>query len=200
MAITPLSWAPAPATEDITLLPVGRWWDAIRVTATLGEHALRLLGRRSGAVIQDDTYGKLYWLIEPDSARSWHLRHVRVLTALIDEVTLLGVPPVEWTAGPGLYWRTPLTGRHLTDTRRLHEALVQASMEVLDPLAQSRQLCYMCQLPTDEPTVVAIKHGGSVGGTTIYACPRHAACYPPPPEQRADPSSTDGNPRQSPRR
>ncbi|MEU5730174.1 hypothetical protein ACFV27_08995 [Streptomyces antimycoticus] len=180
MTTRDLPWTP-PNTEDVEPLPVGRWWDAVSAPAAVGDRALELLGRESGAVIQDDLYGKLYWLIGVDTARSWCLRRVRVLAALADETTLLGVPPAAWTADHHSYWRVPLgPGRYLTDIRPLHEALAQAVSEVLGPAPEIRQLCYRCQLPTDEPTPVAMEHSGSVGGVTIYACPKHAAHYPGP--------------------
>ncbi|MET8180751.1 hypothetical protein [Streptomyces sp. NPDC005336] len=145
----------------------------------VGDRALQTLGEASAAVIQDDTYGKLYWLIEKDTARSWCLRQVRVLTALIDETILLGVPPADWVRGHHTYWRLPLAhDRYMTDAWRLHDALAQAISDVLGPAPSGRQLCYRCQLPTDEPIPVVMEHSGSVGGATIYACPKHAAGYP----------------------
>lgn len=173
-----MPWTP-PNTEDVEALPVGKWWDAVSVSAAVGDRALQVLGEESGAVIQDDLYGKLYWLIETDSARSWCVRRVRVLTTLTDETTLLGVPPAGWTAERHSYWRVPLgPGRYLTEAGRLHEALAQAVTEVLGPVPEVRQLCYRCQLPTDEPTPVAMEHSGGVGGVTIYACPKHVTNYP----------------------
>ncbi|MEU1804412.1 hypothetical protein [Streptomyces sp. NPDC019937] len=177
MTTRALSWTP-PNDADVEALPVGRWWDAVRATAAVGNRALEVLGEASGAVIQDDGYGTLYWLIETGSARSWHLRQVRVLTALADETTLLGVPPAHWITGHSTYWRVPLTqDRRLTDAVRLHDALAQAVRDVLGPVPGGRQLCYRCQLPTDEPILVAMEHGGSVGGPPIYACPQHAPSF-----------------------
>lgn len=40
------------------------------------------------------------------------------------------------------------------------------------------RICYRCQAPTPRPTPVVMEHGGSVGGATIYACPKHARDYP----------------------
>ncbi|MFG2582977.1 hypothetical protein [Streptomyces malaysiensis] len=54
----------------------------------------------------------------------------------------------------------------------------RAVNEVLGPAPDGRQLCYRCQLPTDEPVLVAIQHSGSVARTTVYACPTHARDYP----------------------
>ncbi|MFF7650522.1 hypothetical protein ACFZCY_11805 [Streptomyces sp. NPDC007983] len=33
------------------------------------------------------------------------------------------------------------------------------------------QVCARCQTTTSQPVVVAIEHGASVGGRTLYACP-----------------------------
>ncbi|MFJ2202654.1 hypothetical protein [Streptomyces violaceusniger] len=151
----------------------------MRAPVEIGERALELLGDRSGAVIQDNTYGKMYWLIGIDTARSWCMRQVRVLTELADEGALLGVPPASWRAEHRTYWRIPLgQDRYLTDTNHLVRALGQALDDVLGPTPDGRQLCYRCQLPTDEPVPVAIEHSGSVAGATVYACPTHARDYP----------------------
>ncbi|MCM3807061.1 hypothetical protein ND808_14420 [Streptomyces sp. DR7-3] len=170
-------WAP-PNAMDVEALPVGEWWDAVSAPTSVADRALELLGDRSGAVIQDDTYGKTYWLIGIDTARSWCVRQVGVLTALADEGTLLGVPPVSWGPEHRTHWRIPLgPDRYLTDTNRLARALRRAVDEVLGPAPDGRQLCYRCQLPTDEPVPVAIRHSGSVARATVYACPTHAGDY-----------------------
>jgi hypothetical protein len=174
-----LPWTPPPAV-GVELLPVGKWWDAVSAPTVIGERALTALGQASGAIIQDDTHSKMYWLIGVDTARSWHLRQVRVLTELADEGTLLGVPPIHWLHDEhSTYWRLPIgPDRYLTDTRRLHNALDQAVLELLGPAPGGRQLCYRCQLPTDEPIPVGMEHTGSVAGATTYACPPHARDYP----------------------
>lgn len=71
---------------------MGKWWDAVSAPIVVADRALELLDDRSGAVIQDDAHGKAYWLIEVESAKSWSVYQVRVLAALLDEITLLGVP------------------------------------------------------------------------------------------------------------
>ncbi|MET8011228.1 hypothetical protein ABZU86_01490 [Streptomyces sp. NPDC005271] len=158
---------------------MGKWWDAVSVPLVIGDRALATLGRASGAVIQDETHSKMYWLIGVDAARSWHLRQVRVLTELADETTLLGVPPAHWGAEHRTYWRIPLgPDRYLTDAWRLHDALDQAILELLGPAPDGRQLCYRCQLPTDEPIPLAMEHTGSVAGATIYVCPKHTSGHP----------------------
>ncbi|MET7903999.1 hypothetical protein ABZS86_22155 [Streptomyces sp. NPDC005355] len=175
MTTRALPWTSSPSV-DVEALPVGKWWDAVSVPLVIGNRALTTLGRASGAVIQDETHGKMYWLIGVDTARSWHLRQVRVLTELADETTLLGVPPAHWGPERRTYWRLPLTpDRYLTDTWRLHDALDQAVLELLGPAPDGRQLCYRCQLPTDEPIPVAMEHTGSVAGVTIYVCPKHTS-------------------------
>ncbi|WP_275562283.1 hypothetical protein [Streptomyces sp. 5-6(2022)] len=177
MTTRPLPWTP-PNTEDVEALPVGTWWDAVRAAPTVGERALELLGDETGAVIQDK-HGPLYWLVAVGSATSWHLRQVRVLTELTDERTYLGVPPISRTEGPGTHWRVPLSAEHyLTDAVKLWGALAEADRAELGPVPQGRQTCYRCQLPTDEPVIIAIEHSGSVASATIYACPSHARDHP----------------------
>ncbi|MEU0841852.1 hypothetical protein ABZ370_20620 [Streptomyces sp. NPDC005962] len=178
MTTNALPWTP-PNTEDVEALPVGKWWDAVSAPTAVADRALELLGQDSGAVIQDDTYGKTYWLIGIDTARSWGMRQVRVLTELADEGTLLGVPPASWRAERMTYWRIPLApDRYLTGPDHLARALRRAVDEVLGPVPSGRQLCYRCQLPTDEPVQVSIEHSGSVAGATVYVCPTHARDYP----------------------
>ncbi|MEU8721526.1 hypothetical protein [Streptomyces antimycoticus] len=176
-----LPWEP-PNKQDIEALPVGKWWDAVSAPIVVADRALELLGERSGAVIQDDAHGKAYWLIEVDSAKSWSVYQVRVLAALLDEITLLGVPPVSWRTrnhDHDTYWRVRYrVDRYLTNTRQLHRALRQAGDDILGPAPDGRQLCYRCELPTDEPVPVAIEHSGSVASPTVYACPTHARDYP----------------------
>ncbi|MCQ8191110.1 hypothetical protein [Streptomyces rugosispiralis] len=172
-------WTPS-NTEDVEALPVGKWWDAIAAPTPVADRALELLGDRSGAVIQDDTYGKTYWLIGIDTstARSWRMRGVRILAELADEGTLLGVPPASWGAEHRTYWRIPLgPDRYLTDTNHLVRALSQALDEVFGPAPDGRQLCYYCDLPTDEPVIVDVQHSAGGAGRTVYACPPHARTY-----------------------
>ncbi|MFJ1994124.1 hypothetical protein [Streptomyces asiaticus] len=176
MSIEALPWTPPPAV-DVEALPAGKWWDAVRAAPLVGERALELLGDVTGAVIQDK-YGTLYWLVEVGTATSWHLRQVRVLTELADESTYLGVPPASWTRGPKTHWRVPLSADHyLTDAGRLWGALAEADRAEYGRAPEGRQLCYRCQLPTDEPIPVEVEDGRSDVGKVTYACPPHAPLY-----------------------
>ncbi|MGA6159580.1 hypothetical protein ACPEIC_40300 [Stenotrophomonas sp. NPDC087984] len=172
-----LPWKPPPAV-DVEALPAGKWWDAVRAAPTVGERALELLGDENGAVIQDK-HGTLYWLVAVGSATSWHLRQVRVLTQLVDESTYLGVPPISWTKGPETHWRVPLSpNRYLTHPWKLWEALAEADRAEYGRMPEGRQLCYRCQLPTDEPIPVTTETTTGVDHT-LYACPTHAATERP---------------------
>ncbi|MFD8368963.1 hypothetical protein ACFV3H_40490, partial [Streptomyces hygroscopicus] len=124
----------------------------------VGERALKTLGDKTGAVIQD-MYGTLYWLVKVGSIeRSWQLRGVRLLAELADESTYLGVPPASWTTGPKSHWRVPLgPNRYLTHPWRLRGALAEADRAEYGPMPEGRQLCYRCQLPTDEPIPVDVE-------------------------------------------
>ncbi|MEE4598673.1 hypothetical protein V2J94_43775 [Streptomyces sp. DSM 41524] len=176
MTTRTLPWEP-PITEDVEALPIGKWWDAVKAPSNIAERALETLGDKTGAVIQDE-HGTLYWLVAVGTATSWQLRQVRVLTEPTDGNTYLGVPPVSWTEGPETHWRVPLTANHyLTDAGKLWGALAEADRAVLGPAPQGRQTCYRCELPTDEPVIVDVQHGGSGAGRTIYACPPHARIY-----------------------
>ncbi|MFF7652838.1 hypothetical protein ACFZCY_23960 [Streptomyces sp. NPDC007983] len=118
-------WTP-PSGHELTVLPAGRWWDAVRAAEPVGERALKLLGADSGAVIQD-RYGPLYWLVRPGTADGWEVRHVRVLGLSASTASYLGVPPAQRTTRPGTHWRVPVgPDRYLTDAARLRGALVAA--------------------------------------------------------------------------
>jgi hypothetical protein len=42
----------------------------------------------------------------------------------------------------------------------------------------SVQVCARCQTTTQQPVVVAIAHGASAGGGTVYACTNCAPTFP----------------------
>ncbi|WP_432252680.1 hypothetical protein [Streptomyces sp. HNM1019] len=50
--------------------------------------------------------------------------------------------------------------------------------DVLGPEPDGRQLCYHCQLPTNEPAPVSIEHSGSAASATVYTSPTHARDHP----------------------
>jgi hypothetical protein len=115
-----------PNGDDVELVQVGLYWDAVRAPADIGERALELLGDASGAVIAD--YGLMYWLIPSSDARNWRRLQagIHALGAQRAEVTYVGVPPAGWVDGPRLHWRIPVgPDRYLTDAARLWEALVR---------------------------------------------------------------------------
>ena len=122
---TPAPWTP-PRGSDVEMVKVGPHGDVLRAPAEIGERALELLGDETGAVIAD--YGLMYWLIPAGHAQDWRgLPQVQALGAHGAEVTYVGVPPVDWRAGPRLHWRIPVgPDRYLTDPGRLREALVRA--------------------------------------------------------------------------
>ncbi|MER7788140.1 hypothetical protein [Streptomyces sp. NPDC097640] len=133
MTTRALKWTP-PSGYDVKLVPTGTWWDAVRASATVGEHALKLLGDESGAVIQD-RYGPLYWLVAPGAADGWDVREVQVLGASTAEASYVGVPPAHWTSGPGTRWRIPVgPDCYLTEAELLHGAPALAALDELGPV------------------------------------------------------------------
>ncbi|MET8179811.1 hypothetical protein [Streptomyces sp. NPDC005336] len=103
----------------------------MKASEPVGEHALKLLGPHSGAVIQD-RHGPLYWLVRPGAADGWNLRQVHVLGPSTAAISYLGVPPASRTARPGTHWRIPVgPGRYLTDGALLRGALVLAAIAEL---------------------------------------------------------------------
>lgn len=123
-------WTP-PNHDAVEALPVGVWWDAVRVPRPAAQGVLKSLGDASGAVIEDPFACVCYWLIEPGSASRWNaaaFHPVAVLQNAKLDLTYLAVPPARRIAGPGLHWRVPLTAnRYLTDTPALRAALAPAN-------------------------------------------------------------------------
>ncbi|WP_107096965.1 hypothetical protein [Streptomyces sp. NBRC 110028] len=122
--------------DDVELIRVGLYWDAVMAPADIGERALKVLADATGAVIAD--YSLMYWLIGPGSAQYWRaLRRVQALGAHRADVPYMGVPPATHATGPRLHWRFPVgPGRYLTDANRLHEALAQA---VVDQISSTEE-------------------------------------------------------------
>ena len=109
-----------PRGIEVELLPVGRWWDAVKVPSRLGYAALELLAHESGAVIEDFFGSCLYWLVPPGTAAGWALPYISVL----GQSCYLAVPPAHRTHQLGLRWLVPCReGQILTDPHLLHEAL-----------------------------------------------------------------------------
>ncbi|ADI05314.1 hypothetical protein SBI_02193 [Streptomyces bingchenggensis BCW-1] len=109
----------------------------MRASGLVGEHALKLLGDESGAVIQDK-HGPLYWLVEPGSAGDWDVRQMHVLGATTAGASYVGVPPAHWTGPPGIHWRIPVgPGRYLTDAALLRRALALAALAELGPAEEA---------------------------------------------------------------
>lgn len=160
-----------PTIADCVLEPAGHDWDAVRVPLTIGQRALDILGRRSGAVIDDPREQVLYWLIRTGSAAVWQLSDIRVL-GLGAHVT---IPPERRTQRPGPHWRIcPGDGQLVTDAHALHAAISDALTP--RPLPQ---YCTRCQKATDDPVKVGESFGQSGAGGNIYACRNCAPLFPP---------------------
>ncbi|WPB92689.1 hypothetical protein [Streptomyces malaysiensis] len=126
MPTNALPWTP-PATCSVRMLPAGRWWDAVQAPRALGEHALRLLGDATGAVIDDPGGKRLVWLVEPGAADRWDMGWLPGIE-LRGSATFIHVPGVDRTEGPGVHWCVPLApGRYLTEPAFLLAVLQMAT-------------------------------------------------------------------------
>ncbi|MET7763879.1 hypothetical protein ABZS71_18335 [Streptomyces sp. NPDC005393] len=126
-----LPWTP-PNIDSVRSLPAGLWWDAVRVPRALGEHALRLVGDATGAVIDDPLDKRLCWLIEPGAADQWDMSWLTGVE-LYGRTTFVYVPPADRTSGPGVHWRLPLRyDRYLTEPAFLLSVLQMATKAVCE--------------------------------------------------------------------
>lgn len=120
-------WTP-PTGMAVVAIRAGEHWDAVKVSAELGNRALARLGDASGAVISDGHDMSLYWLLRPGAADGWNLPHVRVLGGAGGQIHYVPVPGTARTARPGPHWRVPHAyNRHLTDGDTLRAALTAAA-------------------------------------------------------------------------
>jgi len=118
----PLEWLPAGRT--VSMQPAGQWWDAVRVPRPIALEALGRLGNRSGAVIEDQGGGILYWLVPAGQTADWQMPETASITVL-GTSSHVAVPGPQRMAGP--HWRIPPTrSTALTDPRQLHDALARA--------------------------------------------------------------------------
>ncbi|WP_019354737.1 hypothetical protein [Streptomyces sp. AA1529] len=73
-----MNWLPIGST--IEAVPAGVFWNAVVVPGTLGRQLLDELGEFTGAVIEDVSAEKLYWLIPPRAGTEWNLPGIEVLS------------------------------------------------------------------------------------------------------------------------
>lgn len=122
-AETAMPWSP-PTLCEVRLTPAGLWWDAVRAPSSLAVRALDQLGEDTGAVIEDPSGARLYWLIAPGAAADWpRLAQIEVL----GDACHLVIPHKGKVRAPGPFWRVLWSpGHHLTDSAALLAALETA--------------------------------------------------------------------------
>lgn len=112
-----------PTAADCRLEAAGFAWDAIRVPREIGTKALKILGNRSGAVIEDSSELVLYWFVTKGSAAGWDVPQTRPLGT----GQYLVVPPPHRVGGPGPHWQIrPTDGRLITEVGALRTAVETA--------------------------------------------------------------------------
>jgi len=113
-------------------------WDAVRAPAYLGEQALQLLGNHQGAVIRAPFQNVLYWLVPPDSTKSWQHQPLDPAIETFGTACWIDVPQLGPGHGCGPYWlRAPEDGRLVTDPALLHKALAAVVAERFGPRTES---------------------------------------------------------------
>ncbi|MDF2254724.1 hypothetical protein [Streptantibioticus ferralitis] len=113
-----------PTVADCRLVPAGVDWDAIRVPRTIGMDVLRILGRHSGAVIEDPCGSALYWFVSKGAATAWDVPETRPLGVTHHLV----VPSTHRVRRPGPHWLfSPADRQLITDVGNLRAAVKDAS-------------------------------------------------------------------------
>lgn len=99
-------------------------WDAVRVSAYVGEHVLPILGDTQGALIYEPYCRYFTWLVPPASTEPWPRLHPAVET--LGSACWVDVPPAgrRDVEGVGPIWiREPDDGQLFTDPAVLRSAL-----------------------------------------------------------------------------
>lgn len=100
-------WMPAAGT--ISVLPAGRWWDAIVVPQQRGLDVLEVLdhetGHTPGPVVWDQNLAnpRLYFLVPVGTAADWAVPDTIALSA----GTYVGIPGGTTLEPPGAHWLCP---------------------------------------------------------------------------------------------
>ncbi|MGI5455190.1 hypothetical protein ACQEWB_18815 [Streptomyces sp. CA-249302] len=148
-----LEWMPT--GHSVSLLPAGKWWDAIKVPRAIALETLDRLRDESGAVMEDPWSDTLYWLVPTGRATAWEMPESSHVTVLGDTAHLV-VPGPQCTVGP--HWRVPPgLSNFLTDPEKLHDALAraaaivtkQSSAEAYEALVGHYEACSGCAHGTE---------------------------------------------------
>lgn len=108
-ATGPIRPAWMPEDNTISVVPAGRWWDAIVVPQQRGIDALKVLdlqtGRRPGPVVwdQNSMAPRLYFLVPLGTSENWRVAGTQALGA----GTYVGLPGWTTIEPPGLFWLCP---------------------------------------------------------------------------------------------
>jgi len=112
-----------PTAAGCSLHDAGEVWDAVRVPRAMGLEAMRILGQRCGAVVEDPSSLVLYFFVRVGAAAAWDVENTRVLGT----GTAITIPPARRMAGPGVHWRMcPGDDGWITDASALRAAIGDA--------------------------------------------------------------------------
>ncbi|MEU9556084.1 hypothetical protein [Streptomyces fumanus] len=107
-----------------TPLPDTLTMDTIRVPRQLGLPAVRILGTRASAVVEDPVRASLYFFVPDGTAIGWSVEN----TEALPDGAATPIPPERRTSGPGPHWRVcPGEDGRLTDPAALTAALADAA-------------------------------------------------------------------------
>lgn len=147
MNASTLDWLPV--GSSVSLLPVGKWWDAVKVPGPMALEALVRLRGESGAVIEDPWADIYYWLVPVGKASTWAMPTAAKIAVLSDCAHLV-VPGARCTAGPR--WHIPPSGSSLlADPTKLHNALARA-------------IAVVTKLPSDQAYRALVGHYDECAG------------------------------------
>ncbi|MER0241994.1 hypothetical protein AAHZ94_08150 [Streptomyces sp. HSW2009] len=181
--MTRFHWAPTVA-EDVTLLPAGRHWDAVRTSLDIARAAFTILdGTENCATIVNPRIGCAYWLLPVGEAHAFEhwgrlAGHVTLThPASPTYAHYVGVPAAHRRCGPGLHWRITgeWSGRYLAQPYYLGAVLTTAVALAHGPDALPRQ-CALCERELEPADAVIVRARAHPADPAPRALRAHPAC------------------------
>ncbi|MFJ2739309.1 hypothetical protein ACIO3O_06535 [Streptomyces sp. NPDC087440] len=176
------------AERGVAVLPLGRRFDAVRVSGVLVRAALAANAVAHRPLILDPHSDTYYALVPPQTTETWTC----AFGTCLGRGAWLGVPHPERAAAPGPHWTSPVRELPPVGTAPGVRVLIERGRQEVERAPRER--CAWCRQETGRPVIAGIIHAGSGGGGHIHACPACTATYRIVPLAE-HPSDSDGTPR-----